>query len=50
MSMDMVEINPDLDVPDELLHGDDPVIPQSATKTVRLGLELISSALGKVIL
>jgi len=45
-SMDIVEVNPALDVKsDETLHGDDPLI--SGTQTVRLGIELVATALGK---
>lgn len=47
-SMDIVEIDPDGDRPIlESMHGDDPTI--KATETVRLGLELVASALGKTI-
>lgn len=48
--MDLVEINPDLDERDDTHHGDDPNISKDATKTVRLGIELVASALGKTIL
>merc|ERR1712083_548181 len=45
-SMDLVEINPALDVAsDEHLHGDDPLI--SGSQTVRFGIELVATALGK---
>ncbi|CEM39982.1 unnamed protein product [Vitrella brassicaformis CCMP3155] len=47
-SMDLVEINPLIDTPSEDLHGDDPDI--KGTQTVRLGVELIASALGKTIM
>lgn len=50
VSMDLVEINPDLDERDDTHHGDDPNISKDATKTVRLGIELVASALGKTIL
>merc|ERR1712050_388876 len=46
-SMDVVEINPDLDVPVQgRMHGDNELIKSDLT-TVRLGLELASSALGR---
>lgn len=49
VSMDLVEVNPALDGEQrELLHGDDPCI--TGSPTVSLGIELISSALGKAIL
>ena len=48
VGMDMVEINPLLDRPKEVYHGDSKVI--SGTETVSLGLELIASALGDLIL
>jgi len=45
-SMDIVEVNPALDVAsDEKMHGDDPLI--SGSQTVRLGIELVATALGK---
>lgn len=49
-SMDIVEVNPDLDEEKEQehLHGDDTDINGSAT--VRFGLELVASALGKTII
>jgi len=47
-SMDIVEVNPELDKhTEEDMHGDDPDI--RATETVRLGIELVASALGKTI-
>lgn len=47
-SMDLVEINPALDRDvAEGMHGDDPDI--RGTETVRLGIELVTSALGKTI-
>jgi len=47
-SMDLVEINPSIDAPiAEGMHGDDPTI--QGTETVRLGIELVASALGKTI-
>merc|ERR1712039_718142 len=50
-SMDMVEVNVDLDDPPKRRahHGDDPSIAR-ATPTVALGMELVASALGKSIL
>jgi len=49
-SMDVVEINPDLDVPvPGRMHGDSDLIT-TPLQTVRLGLELVSSALGRSIL
>jgi arginase len=49
IGMDMVEINPSLDVKHkEILHGDNKLI--SGTETVCLGIELISSALGEKLL
>jgi len=44
--MDVVEINPLLDRPKEVYHGDSKFI--SGSETVALGLELIASALGDV--
>jgi arginase len=55
VSMDMVEVNPKLDTADEIntqqkhLHGDDPRI-HTKSPTVRLAIELVTSALGKNIL
>eukprot|EP01062_Namystynia_karyoxenos_P069619 TRINITY_DN6507_c0_g1_i1.p1 TRINITY_DN6507_c0_g1~~TRINITY_DN6507_c0_g1_i1.p1 ORF type:complete len:413 (+),score=140.43 TRINITY_DN6507_c0_g1_i1:95-1240(+) len=47
VGMDLVEVNPDLDVKIEgRQHGDDPRI-MADQMTVRLGLELIASGLGK---
>jgi len=47
-SMDLVEVNPALDEPcKEGMHGDDPDI--KGTETVRLGIELVGSALGRTI-
>jgi len=47
-SMDIVEVNPALDEPvKETMHGDDLEI--KGTETVRLGIELVASALGKTI-
>jgi len=47
--LDMVEINPALDKKsEEHFHGDDPNIGET-TETVRFGLELIGSSLGKTI-
>jgi len=47
-SMDLVEVNPALDKPvEEKMHGDNDEIVGG--ETVRLGLELIGSALGKTI-
>lgn len=49
-SMDVVEINPDLDVPvPGRMHGDSDLIT-TPLQTVRLGLELVSSALGRSII
>lgn len=52
VSMDLVEVNPGLDLPppleDASMHGDDPSI-KPASPTVRLAVELCLSALGKVI-
>merc|ERR1711879_760909 len=50
-SMDLVEVNIDLDDPPRrgrTLHGDDPNI--GGTPTVAFGMELVASALGRVIL
>jgi len=49
-SMDMVEVNIDLDLPPDgcRLHGDDPHI--GGTPTVKFGMELVASALGKTIM
>merc|ERR1712050_704266 len=49
-SMDMVEVNIDLDDPPKkvALHGDDPLI--GGTPTVEFGMELVASALGRSIL
>ena len=50
VSMDLVEINPGLDVGVvERLHGDDEKMG-TTTATVQLGVELVLSALGKSIL
>ena len=52
VSMDMVEVNPKLDTPvntQKHLHGDDPKI-HTDSPTVRLAIELVTSALGKIIL
>eukprot|EP00916_Digyalum_oweni_P021458 GHVL01035640.1.p1 GENE.GHVL01035640.1~~GHVL01035640.1.p1 ORF type:complete len:290 (+),score=42.37 GHVL01035640.1:253-1122(+) len=47
-SMDLVEINPDLDEQSmETVHGDSPIISSNASPTVRLGIELVAAALGK---
>jgi len=49
-SMDIVEINPELDVPvPGRMHGDSELIT-TQLQTVRLGLELVSSALGQSIM
>lgn len=46
-SMDIVEVNPDLDKPvEEKLHGDDPDAA-AETMTVQLAVELVASAVGK---
>lgn len=51
-SMDLVEINPTIDeaavIGKDHLHGDNPMI--TGGKTVRLGIELVESALGKRII
>lgn len=48
-SMDVVEINPALDLPvPGQMHGDNQMI-SAETETVRLGIELIESALGRSI-
>ena len=50
VSMDLVEVNPALDVPPTgQMHGDDPSI-KVAPQTVQLAVELTLSALGKTIL
>lgn len=51
VSMDIVEVNPALDVPEpgEAMHGDNPAIGQS-TSTVKLAIELVLSSLGKQVL
>jgi len=51
-SMDMVEVNIDLEEappPQRKLHGDNPNI-QASSPTVSFGMDLVASALGKVIL
>lgn len=48
VSMDMVEINPLLDRPKEVFHGDNKLI--TGTETLALGIELITSALGETYL
>jgi len=53
VAMDMVEINPKLDpVSDkcDTMHGDDPDMAPHAGPTVKLGVDLICSALGKTIM
>ena len=53
VSMDLVEINPALDPPapkGAAMHGDDPTLAPTTSPTVRLGVELILSALGKQII
>ncbi len=49
--MDMVEINPGLEKidPDAQMHGDDPDM-KPTTETIKLGIDLTLSALGKTIL
>ena len=65
VSMDLVEVNPGLDPPSpppsengetageakrsSSMHGDHPAIRGGASPTVRLAVELVLSALGKVI-
>lgn len=48
VGLDMVEINPLLDVHKEEFHGDNKLI--KGTETVTLGIELIASALGHTLL
>lgn len=48
VSLDLVEINPTIDRPKEMLHGDFKCI--TGTETVALGLELVASALGYTLL
>eukprot|EP00923_Selenidium_pygospionis_P056440 GHVN01098490.1.p1 GENE.GHVN01098490.1~~GHVN01098490.1.p1 ORF type:complete len:347 (+),score=31.92 GHVN01098490.1:47-1087(+) len=50
VSMDLVEVNPDLDEADEMMHGDDETISPDAGSTIRLGIDIISSAMGNTIL
>jgi arginase len=49
MSMDLVEVNPSLDVPSEQKHehGDNSLVSTSASQTVKLGIDLIEFSLGK---
>jgi arginase len=52
VSMDLVEVNPGIDLPvptSGAMHGDDPSL-KPASPTVRLAVELVLSALGKTIL
>jgi len=51
VSMDIVEVNPALDVaePQDAMHGDNPAINHS-TSTVKLAIELVLSSLGKQVL
>jgi len=51
VSMDIVEVNPALDVaePEAAMHGDNPAINRS-TSTVKLAIELVLSSLGKQVL
>mmetsp|Transcript_41747 Transcript_41747/g.100167 ORF Transcript_41747/g.100167 Transcript_41747/m.100167 type:complete len:418 (+) Transcript_41747:48-1301(+) len=51
VSMDLVEVNPGIDCPAVRgdMHGDNPSIASHTTPTVRLGVELCLSALGKSI-
>jgi arginase len=49
VSMDLVEVDPSLDEPpvqEDAMHGDNPDL-KPASPTVRLGVELVLSALGK---
>jgi arginase len=48
VGLDLVEINPLLDIPREEFHGDNKLI--KGTETVSLGLELIACALGDTLL
>ena len=49
-SMDLVEVNPTLDQPDQSAeHGDNPGVNPNASLTVKLGIELIEFALGKTL-
>lgn len=48
--MDMVEINPGLEtIEAQPMHGDDPDM-KPTTETIKLGIDLTLSALGKTIL
>lgn len=50
-SMDLVEVNPSIDVHDAGTkeHGDDPSVNPHTSVTVKLGMELIAFALGKTL-
>jgi arginase len=50
-SMDLVEVNPEIDVQDSgsKEHGDDPSVNPHTSVTVKLGMELIAFALGKTL-
>ena len=51
-SMDLVEVNPSIDVVEQITrqeHGDNPVVPHDTSVTVKLGIDLIEFALGKTL-
>ena len=51
-SMDLVEVNPTIDMFDELIrpdHGDNPNVVAKTSVTVKLGIDLIEFALGKTL-
>jgi arginase len=49
-SMDLVEVNPDIDIEEKLMeHGDNPCVDATASMTVKLGIDLIEFALGKTL-
>ena len=50
-SMDLVEVNPTIDVSDpvESDHGENPNVNSAASMTVKLGIDLIQFALGKTL-
>lgn len=45
VSFDLVEVNPEIDESDLIMHGDDIMIAPEATKTVRLAAAIITAAL-----
>lgn len=49
VSMDLCEVNPLVDVPSEMMHGDDRDLKQT-TQTTHLAMELVCFALGQTIL